>query len=273
MSDATTAEIAQTPATNWRDHLAWGDVVAFRFPHSERDDSYRPKVRPCAVLDVVSFAGRRFATLAYGTTADSKANQDYETRVTRPEALAAIGLDKPTRFVGSRRITVSLNNPGFSLGECGTPMLGQMIGADRERLNAVRARLFAEADMAAEHHAERRRELRDRRKADRAPLPPVVELRRPRASAAPATTGCCATPSTSGSRGSGRRIARTIPRPASARSRPRRRRSSKLRSLSSGSCRRKTGTRPRPGPSRVRKRGRRRATPAPPIAAAICCRG
>lgn len=129
----------------------------------------------------MSYAGQRFATLAYGTTADSKANQGYETRVTRSEALAAIGLDKPTRFVGSRRITVSLNNPGFSLGERGTPVLGQMIGAERERLNDVRARIFAEADMAAERHAERRRERRDRRKADRAPQRPVVELRRPRA--------------------------------------------------------------------------------------------
>ena len=187
MLDATPARTADAEAADWRQALTWADIVAFRFPCSpaERESGYRPKTRPCVVLDVVGYLGERYVTLAYGTTSDSRANRGYEVKVTRPEALARVGLDRPTRFVGSRRITVSVKHAGFCLGERGTPVLGRLTGEELDRLNAVRARICAEADIAAERHAERRRRTRRRKAglASRASRPPVIVVRKPRARA------------------------------------------------------------------------------------------
>lgn len=180
MFDAETTHHDPAVTSDWREHLAWGDVVAYRYPRSERDTSYRPKIRPCVVLDVVKFAGQRYATLAYGTTAGSRTNRGYEIRIARPEALSSIGLAAPTRFVGSRRCTIPLDDGGFSCGDRGTPLLGKLQGDERERLNAVRARIFAEADIAADRRERRVQERRERRASDGAPRLPVVEYRRKR---------------------------------------------------------------------------------------------
>ncbi|QPH53961.1 hypothetical protein [Pontivivens ytuae] len=103
---------------DWRDHLEPGDVVSFRFPLAEEDDVGRPKARPCLVLDVERSGDDRRVVLAYGTTSRRKTNIGYETHVrTRGDRLAA-GLDRSTRFVGKRRLSVSLQNGGFAI--CGT---------------------------------------------------------------------------------------------------------------------------------------------------------
>lgn len=180
MLDATETEARPAGLQNWRDTLIWGDVLAFRFPHMEGDETYRPKARPCVVLDVVTIAGQRFVTLGYGTSSHSRANRGYEVWVSTVEALAESGIDRPTRFVCSRRITVSDRHPGFCLAERGTPVIGRLAGAERERLNDIRARIFAEADIAAE--------IRERRRSRRQPAktrPPIVEYRRPRSHARP----------------------------------------------------------------------------------------
>ncbi|WP_372993947.1 hypothetical protein [Sulfitobacter sp.] len=70
----------------------------------------------------------------------------------------AAGLDRPSRFVCSRRVIVSINHPGFEGGEeCGT-LIGRLDAPLVDRMNDVRARLQAEADIKAEARRERREE-------------------------------------------------------------------------------------------------------------------
>lgn len=149
---------AATPAA-WQTSLRPGDIVLYRFPHAEEDASGSPKSRTCLVLDVEHRNGRRFATLAYGTSATTAANRGEEIRVERPEALAAAGLDRRTRFVGARRVTVSLDHPGFDLNpRFGTPVLGRLDERDMARMNEVRARIHALRDIAAERRRARCRQ-------------------------------------------------------------------------------------------------------------------
>lgn len=145
----------------WQTGLQIGDVVAFRFPVAEEGDEAgpQPKVRPCLVIEITERGGHRFATLAYGTGAGTRANRGYEIRVMQPEALAAAHLDKPTRFVAARRLTVSLENPGFHChARHRSPVIGRLGPAELERLHAVRGRIQAEADIAAHYRMVERAE-------------------------------------------------------------------------------------------------------------------
>lgn len=212
---------ARTPLPpSWQATLEVGDVVLFRFPVAEEggdagasrlgrpDPATRgshgagapvpptncaidgtgraaplpqPKVRPCLVMEIETRAGLRVATLAYGTDVHARANTGYEIRLRQPGALAAAGLHKPTRFVGGRRLTVSLDHAGFEVHPVLlTAVIGGLAAPERARLDAVRARLQAEADIAAHHRTEARRERREARRPSVAtPRLVPVERRHP----------------------------------------------------------------------------------------------
>ncbi|PVH27227.1 hypothetical protein [Pararhodobacter oceanensis] len=150
-------------AFDWKDLLQRGDVVMFRFPVSEDDaPTEPPKARPCLVLDVIHRRGGAYVELAYGTTSEGGANRGYEVLVKQAASRAAAGLDKPTRFVGARRITVRIDHAGF---ECSadelSPIIGRLDAPLLDRMNNVRARIQAEADIAA-HYREERRQVQTR---------------------------------------------------------------------------------------------------------------
>ncbi|SES41042.1 hypothetical protein SAMN04490244_1188 [Tranquillimonas rosea] len=156
MLDTTTTILAMTPA--WQDHLAPGDIVSFRFPVRKAKPGDRPKPRPCLVLEVEEMAGKRFALIAYGTSSPRRANWGEEVHALHEDDFPTFGLDCPTRFIGKRRMMVSLDNSGFAIcRDTGSPVLGQLSGGPAERLLAVRARIQAKRDIAAERLAERRR--------------------------------------------------------------------------------------------------------------------
>ncbi len=174
MLETTLAHDTETP--NWQEALGIGDVVSYRFPVAEEDGTATPKIRPCLVLDLVSVAGSSFAQLAYGTTSSTTANCGYEIPVQSQKALKTAGLHQRTRFVGARRLLVPLDAPGFVAGgPAGTPVLGRLDENACKRMNEIRARIHAEADIAADRRASRRR-----RNRSRAPRPFVVEHRHPR---------------------------------------------------------------------------------------------
>ncbi|HDY95475.1 hypothetical protein LCGC14_0510620 [marine sediment metagenome] len=138
----------------WFADLSWGDIVSFRFPVEHGKE--QPKKRPCLVLDTTTIGGRRFAVLAYGTSVRSNSNRGYEVRIGAVDAMEA-GLHRSTRFIGARRLTVSLDHDGFvASGTARTPVIGRLKGTAFDRMNAVRGRIHAEADIAAESQAERR---------------------------------------------------------------------------------------------------------------------
>ena len=157
---ATTQVLPLIPHHDWTANLRIGQILRFRFPVKENGDTEKSKARPCLVLNLRHGLGKRYVELAYGTSAYTKSNKGYEVRVSQLEEALAAGLMKPTRFIGARRLIVALDNPGFVTGSCGTPVIGQLTDALLERTNAVRARLQADADIAASVREERKREVR-----------------------------------------------------------------------------------------------------------------
>ncbi|WP_180325259.1 hypothetical protein [Cereibacter azotoformans] len=149
----------------------------------KRGQNHPVKKRPCLVLEVQDTGPARRITLAYGTTVPGGRNRGYEVRITQAEALRASNLREPTRFIGSRQLCVSAAHPGFAVSRrLKTARIGRLTGAEFERLQAVRARIHAEADIAADRRAERRREVAEERARRGSPpvRPFVVETVRRR---------------------------------------------------------------------------------------------
>ncbi|CUH39173.1 hypothetical protein JSE7799_01894 [Jannaschia seosinensis] len=159
MLDTITTNLTMTSA--WQDHVSHGDIVSFRFPLAEERGSGQPKARPCLILDIEMHGGQRYALLAYGTTSRRRSNVGYEVHVRRRAEYLIAGLDEPTRFVGARRLLVPLTHSGFATCRAtGSAVLGRLDGAPFEAMNAVRGRIHAERDIAADRRSRRRGGLR-----------------------------------------------------------------------------------------------------------------
>lgn len=163
MFDQMTQETAY-----WAKDIRPGDIVLFKFPIRYPGQGDQPKVRPCLVLDVDMHDDHRRLTLAYGTSAATPANRGYEIALTHVADLQAAGLNRATRFIGARLLSVSPDHPDFDLNASGSPLIGRLPEGRIERMNWVRARIQAERDIAADRRAERRKTR------------PVVEPRRRR---------------------------------------------------------------------------------------------
>nr|WP_321443465.1 hypothetical protein [uncultured Cohaesibacter sp.] len=140
--------------SNWQDDLSWGDVVMFRFPSEEGGQTRPPKARPCVVHDVRDIAGIRLVTLIRGSKTLSQSEDGYDTHVVHPIAIAAAGLNGPTRFDSRKRITVSVDHDWFVCGSAKTPVLGSLTGKTRRRFNSVRAGVDALIDLAVSRRAQ-----------------------------------------------------------------------------------------------------------------------
>jgi len=153
--------------------LRRGDIVLFRFPIKE-DGDLRPKRRPCLVLEKHDIFGATFIELAYGTSAMTRANRGYEINVLKSEDIMASGLKEPTRFVGSRRISISLRNPGLCSGATVPRIVGHLATSLNARFNAVRARIKADADIAEDYRNGQMTHSRVLNKQRRTPVNPTV---------------------------------------------------------------------------------------------------
>lgn len=146
---------------DWQQEIAIGDVVLFRFPTTEDlPEDEKPKRRPCLVLETPRLGAQRFAKLAYGSSAYGASNRGREVIIRQPASIAATGLNRPSRFTLNRTLTVSLAHPSFEADTYGDPRIGQLDPALMERLHALRARMHAQADIAADHRRTRRNERR-----------------------------------------------------------------------------------------------------------------
>lgn len=65
-------------------------------------------------------------------------------------------MSKPTRFVCARRVIVHVNHSGFHGRAKGPQIIGRLDEALQEGMKAVRARIQAEADIAAYYREEER---------------------------------------------------------------------------------------------------------------------
>ena len=139
-----------TPIPAWQTSLQPGDVVLFRFPCTEHDPAVAAKIRTCLVLSVQTRNGHGFAEIAYGTSANTRANVGDEIHVVTPAAMAGAGLRKPTRFVCARRQEVSLCDAGWDLSRGhSTPIIGRLDPAARARMAALRAGIADRRDQVA----------------------------------------------------------------------------------------------------------------------------
>lgn len=136
--------------TSWQVGLTTGDVVRFRFPVDDPDNpDAKAKRRPCLVMGVRWFGGRKFVEIAYGTGAMTRANRGFEIHVKGGRAKAQAGLTCRTRFIGTRAIIVSVNHPGFEPDpETGTPITGHLEAKLVQRLLTVKATRRAHGDTA-----------------------------------------------------------------------------------------------------------------------------
>lgn len=146
---------ATEPRKSWADEISPGDVVLFAFPVADPETGAKPKIRPCLVLESSANQNGKRVVLAFGTSAHANGHRGYDITLHHPGDLIVAGLTKPTRFVGSRLLSVSVGNPGFGTRDRETPILGRLSAACTERMHRVRARLHAEHDIAAERRQER----------------------------------------------------------------------------------------------------------------------
>jgi hypothetical protein len=121
------------PPATWQVGIAAGDIVSFRFPYP--DAPMAERARPCLVVDVEHESGE--AVLVYGTSRWSGANRGQELHVTGPDILLA-SLDRPTRFIGVRRVRVALDSPRFIAGARGTPVVGRLPDTTHAQLDRLK---------------------------------------------------------------------------------------------------------------------------------------
>lgn len=126
-------DLITMPDATWHDTLAAGDIVAFRYPYP--DAPHAERARPCLVVDVDLINGE--AVVVYGTSRWTEANRGQELHVTGTDAALA-SLDRPTRFVGARRVRVSISSPRFVTGCRATPVIGHLAGKARRHLDRLK---------------------------------------------------------------------------------------------------------------------------------------
>lgn len=145
-------------SADWRDHLSWGDIVSFRFPVFDRPEpGQTAKKRPCLIIDRCLIGALTFVTLAYGTSQIMRKQAAFEISVSSLSSVSASGLHQPTRFQCSRRVRVSLNFGGFVAHPITqSPVIGTLPKNEFAAMNAVRARIQAVADIAADRRVRRR---------------------------------------------------------------------------------------------------------------------
>lgn len=100
--------------------LSTGDIVSFRFPHS---DGPGDKDRPCLVIHVDDATGE--AVLAYGTSIFPREREDYSLTVMTDVSMKLANLEKPTRFLCKRRLRVKRTDQRFAPNSEGDVVIGQ----------------------------------------------------------------------------------------------------------------------------------------------------
>lgn len=134
--------------------------IPSRDGHRNSASIEKPKSRTCLVPEVEDRAGGRFIEIAYGTSADNGANVGDAFWVESPEEMAIAGIHKPTRFVCARRVCVTPDHPGWDVNpKYRTPVVGHLPPAAIRKMNAIRAKIQARRDIAADRRASRRREF------------------------------------------------------------------------------------------------------------------
>ncbi len=103
--------------------LSTGEIVSFRFPHS---DGPGDKDRPCLVIHVDDATGE--AVLAYGTSIFPEKLSEFSLTVTNVANLAVLNLVKPTRFMCQRRVRVQQSDLRFAPNSEGDVVIGQFPG-------------------------------------------------------------------------------------------------------------------------------------------------
>ena len=135
-----------TLGADWRDKLSSGDIVTFRFPPDDR--SCFAGDTACLVLEIKAVGTTRFAVLIPALPSRRPSDNARIISIGKRTELDAAGLDLPTRFAVQDRRRVPLTDEGF-VHSCvtGSPVIGQLVGASRERLQAARGRLHALRDI------------------------------------------------------------------------------------------------------------------------------
>ncbi|MBK1637176.1 hypothetical protein [Rhodovulum adriaticum] len=147
---------SRPPAPDWSAALSHGTVLSCRFPLSPDAPKRDAPPRPCLVLDIETLGGRRFAVIAPGLPRPDTRQRGLAIDIADGAELVRAGLWRPIRFLADKRLLISVGNTRvFPARDTTGPVRGRLSGASFERMNAVRARLHAERDIAAERRRDR----------------------------------------------------------------------------------------------------------------------
>nr|WP_321459820.1 hypothetical protein [uncultured Cohaesibacter sp.] len=134
-----------------------GDIVAFHFPSGKSGKPAQFFPHPWLVLDMQTHVGQLYLTLARWHEAGQLPHRFYELVVSQSGQATIAGVSGPMLFNCRQQVIVSVRHKGFALGQHGFPVIGMVNESELERLNAIRARLQAFADIRAEERTCRQR--------------------------------------------------------------------------------------------------------------------
>ncbi|WP_319496608.1 hypothetical protein [uncultured Cohaesibacter sp.] len=152
----TSLQLIDHPQTNrWHNTISWGDIVSFDLPsRTILPETKKSTISPWLILDRNTNVGEEFVTMAPGSTECTLPHKAEALLVSGQDRIRAAGLSCPTLFDCEHAMIVSVKHHGFVLTKNSSPIIGHLIGDDRHRLNSIRARLDAFADIAKERRAE-----------------------------------------------------------------------------------------------------------------------
>ena len=132
---------APTRCPQWSRDLRPGVIIAFRFPVDLGGDV----ARPCLVLDAVSYAGQRFATLAPGfPLLSGRRRRPFDLEIPASDAFPR-GVTEPTVFLGAKRLIVSARNSRFVCTlNPDTPVMGWLAPDAMTQLQSLLCRILDE---------------------------------------------------------------------------------------------------------------------------------
>nr|WP_321462896.1 hypothetical protein [uncultured Cohaesibacter sp.] len=147
---------------SWPETIQRGDIVAFHFPSGKSGKPAQLFPRPWLVLDMQTHVGQLYLTLARSHEAGQLPHRFYELVVSQSGQATIAGASGPMVFNCRQQVIVSVRHKGFALGQQGSPVIGMVNESELERLNAIRARLQAFADIRAEERTCRLRKRKSR---------------------------------------------------------------------------------------------------------------
>jgi hypothetical protein len=153
-----------TPVVPWTDTVSRGDVLWI----NPAGPGATQTPLPCLVLEVEAAPRGKRLLVAPSVAGRADRTQAYEVALRTERECHAAGVSGPTRFLGAARIFLRTTSASIHIPQGAvSPISGRLTGVVLSRMNRVRARIYAERDIAADRAARKAKErAADRRRTE-----------------------------------------------------------------------------------------------------------